>query len=166
LPPLSPDTEQAYPLRRRAIAPRLIIAAAGVAAALLLVRLRPYRVAVTGPSMAPALEPGDFLVAARGLRPGRGSLVVVEHPGRPGFEIVKRVERAPGDLAAGRVLGPGKYWLTGDDPGQSTDSRTMGPIDASRIRGVVVARYWPADRLTVFGWEGRSQEGRAAPRPG
>lgn len=112
--------------------------------------------------MSPGLEPGDFLLAARGLRPGRGSLVVVEHPERPGFEIVKRVARGPGDVAAGRVLETGEYWLTGDNPGHSTDSRTLGPVDGSRIRGVVVARYWPADRFTVF-TRGGPPEGRRAP---
>jgi signal peptidase I len=51
-------------------------------------RRRPFGVSVEGASMLPTLAHGDFLVAVSMARPRRGSLVVVEHPERPGYEMV------------------------------------------------------------------------------
>jgi len=112
------------------------------AAAVLWFLIRPFRVAVEGRSMAPALQPGDFLIASATKRPVRGSLVVLDHPGRPGFELVKRVERVPGE----ERLGPDQFWVAGDAPLASSDSRSFGPVPKSAIAGVVVARYWPPAR--------------------
>jgi signal peptidase I len=96
--------------------------------------------------MAPALRPGDLLLAARNGSIGRGALVVVEHPERPGFELVKRVAALPGELAEGSLLGPDEYWVTGDNRDASTDSRSIGPVRRSQIHGVVLFRYWPLRR--------------------
>jgi nickel-type superoxide dismutase maturation protease len=115
-----------------------------------LVRTRPFRIAVEGASMAPTLEPGDFLVATRSGRGGRGSLVVVEHPGLPGYEIVKRVTGVAGDRVEGQVLTEGDRWVVGDNPDGSTDSRHFGPLPATALRGVVRLRYWPPSRFSVF----------------
>ncbi|HEX9312065.1 MAG TPA: S26 family signal peptidase [Actinomycetota bacterium] len=108
---------------------------------------RPFRVAVEGTSMAPELEPGDLLVATRTglLRPG--DLVVVEHPERPGFELVKRLTALPGEYVGALALGPDQYWVTGDRRGSSADSTWFGPVGARHIRGVVRLRYWPPRRL-------------------
>ena len=100
--------------------------------------------------MEPTLRAGDFLVAVRSGRVGRGALVVVEHPKRPGFEMVKRVEALPGERVGGRILGPGEYWLVGDRPDASTDSRAFGPLRLAAILGVVRFRYWPPSRLAAF----------------
>jgi inner membrane protease subunit 1 len=97
--------------------------------------------------MAPTLLPGDFLLAARAGRFRLGALVVLEHPGRAGFELVKRITAGPGGHVANRTLGLGEWWVQGDSPDQSTDSRSFGPIPASAVRGVVVLRYWPPSRL-------------------
>jgi nickel-type superoxide dismutase maturation protease len=113
--------------------------------------LRPFRVAVEGRSMSPALLPGDYVIAIRPLRLRRGDLVVVEHPERPGFEMVKRLTGVPGDMAAGRLLGADEYWIRGDDPVGSTDSRSFGPVRPDAVRGVVRVRYWPPERIRVFG---------------
>ncbi|HEX9235647.1 MAG TPA: S26 family signal peptidase [Actinomycetota bacterium] len=110
---------------------------------------RPFPVAVDGLSMAPLVLPGDYLIAVRG-RVGRGSLVVLEHPRRPGLEMVKRVAGVPGDDVNGRQLGPGEYWVTGTGEA-STDSRSLGPIAGEAIRGVVRFRYWPPGRIRRFG---------------
>ena len=118
------------------------------------VAFRPFRVAVEGESMSPGLQPGDWVVAVRPLRVRRGDIVVVEDPRTPGFELVKRVVALPGDWlevadhheqgdAAGLVLGPDEYWVLGDAPERSTDSRTFGPVSRTAIRGVVRLRYWP-----------------------
>ena len=93
--------------------------------------------------MAPTLEPGDYLVAARSRRFRRGSLVVVEHPDRPGYEMVKRVVATPGERVEDRILGTDEYWVIGDNEDRSTDSRTFGPVPSDSIKGRVLIRYWP-----------------------
>ena len=113
--------------------------------------LRPFRLAVDGRSMSPALLPGDYVIAIRPVSLRRGDLVVVEHPERPGFEMVKRLTGLPGDVAAGRLLGANEYWILGDVPAGSTDSRSFGPVRAEAVRGVVRLRYWPPERIRVFG---------------
>ena len=114
-------------------------------------RWRPFRVEVEGKSMAPTLEPGDYLLAviSRGVR--QGSLIVVEHPDRPGYEMVKRVAEVPGDEVDNRTLGPDEYWVTGDNEDESTDSRNFGPAGRNAIRGRVILRYWPIDRVAWLG---------------
>jgi type IV secretory pathway protease TraF len=101
--------------------------------------------------MLPTLLPGDFLVAVapRALR--RGSLVVVELPGRPGYEMVKRLVGVPGDEVEGRTLGPAEFWVLGDDPGASTDSRSFGPVAHDAVHGVIRFRNWPPSRMGWFG---------------
>jgi hypothetical protein len=112
---------------------------------------RPFRVAVEGTSMSPALEPGDWLLAVRPGRLRRGAIVVVEHPERSGFELVKRLRGLPGDRLGALELGPTECWVTGDRPIESTDSRWFGPVDVDRIAGVVVLRYRPLSRLAWLG---------------
>jgi nickel-type superoxide dismutase maturation protease len=114
-------------------------------------RRRPFLVAVEGASMAPTLRPGDLVVAIRPNHLSRGSLVVVEHPQRPGFEMVKRLLAGGGEVVEGRTLGSNEWWVVGDAPTASTDSRFFGPIERAAIRGEVVARYWPLSRLALFG---------------
>jgi nickel-type superoxide dismutase maturation protease len=96
------------------------------------------RVAVAERSMEPALRPGDWLLAWRGLRPGRsprvrpGQIVIARHPGRPGFLLVKRAARADA----------GGWWLESDNAGvPAVDSRTFGPVPAALITGRVLLRY-------------------------
>lgn len=131
-------------------------------------RRRPFRVAVEGTSMAPTLLPGDFLVAVcvPPSRLRRGDLVVVEHPLRPGVEMVKRLTGLPGDevgIGGGYVLGPDELWIAGDDPASSTDSRRFGPVSSRLVRGVVRLRYWP--RPTRFThWPVPAQHQGAIPR--
>jgi nickel-type superoxide dismutase maturation protease len=129
-----------------------------VAAAMLVWwRWRPFRVEVDGESMAPTLKPGDYLVAVRSHGVRRGSIVVVEHPSRPGYEMVKRVGAMPGEWVPDRMLGPDEYWITGDNPDGSTDSRTFGPVSIEAIRGRVMFRYWPRFALTPGCPEGGSR---------
>jgi signal peptidase I len=124
-----------------------IFAAFMAAAAVWIVLRRPFRVAVEGESMLPTLRPGDFLVATRSGPIVRGALVVVEHPRRPGYEMVKRMTGFPGDAMADAVLGPDQFWVLGDNAGASTDSRTLGPVGRDAIRGAVRLRYWPPARF-------------------
>ena len=105
-----------------------------------------WRIAVAERSMEPALLPGDWLLAWRGLgvraatvRPGQ--LVIARHPGRPGMLLVKRV--------AWREAGG--WWLTSDNPGAGgIDSFRFGPVQPGLIEGRVLLRYWPPSRSVMI----------------
>jgi len=91
--------------------------------------------AVAGPSMEPTLHGGDWIIARRDGRAGVGDIVVVEHPGRPGMLIVKRVQRADAE----------GYWVVGDAPEASTDSRHFGAVP--QVVGRVIWRVRPWGRV-------------------
>jgi signal peptidase I len=132
---------------------------------------QPFQVA--GLSMSPTLEDRDFLLVdrvfyrGRGLR--RGDLAVLYNP-RAGAFIVKRVVGIPGDVVSardGRLLlngaplplapacpdfGPvavpgGCLFVLGDNPALSQDSRSFGPVGLSEVRGRVLLRYLPPERM-------------------
>jgi nickel-type superoxide dismutase maturation protease len=109
--------------------------------------MRPFRIRVEGDSMEPAYRAGDLLVATRRGRIRPGAVVVAEHPLRPGFELIKRLRYAPGDLSPGAdTLGGDEYWIEGDRPERSTDSRQFGPVSRAAIRGIVRFRYAKGNR--------------------
>jgi signal peptidase I len=108
--------------------------------------LRPFRIEVAGASMAPGLQPGDWLVATGAGRVVRGGIVVVAHPRRP-LDLVKRVRAVPGDEVDGRVLGPDEYLVVGDNAAASTDGRAFGTVRRDAIEGVVRFRYRPRPGL-------------------
>jgi type IV secretory pathway protease TraF len=122
------------------------VIAFGLTVAYAALRWRPFRVEVHGDSMFPTLEFGDWAIAVRA--PVRvGAVVVVEHPRRPGFELVKRVVAGPADTVAdGTVLGADEYWVEGDADDRSTDSRTFGPIRSADVKGTLVYVWWPSAR--------------------
>jgi hypothetical protein len=77
------------------------------------------RFVVSEGSMLPALRPGDGLVAIRSTRVRRGQIRCFEHPGRPGFWLVKRV----GDVAAT------SFEARSDNEAlAAVDSRRFGPV--------------------------------------
>jgi nickel-type superoxide dismutase maturation protease len=138
LPPSS-TSDGTYHRRRKAT-----FAAAAVLL-VVAVRLRPFRVEVQGDSMRPTLEPGDWAVATAGGRVRKGDVVVLERPDRPGLEVVKRVTGAPSETG----LGFDEWFVEGDNPQESTDSRTFGAVPRSAINGRVRLVYWPPRRWRV-----------------
>jgi inner membrane protease subunit 1 len=132
-----------YHAKQTAI-PALVAAAVVVA---VLTRMRPFRVVVDGPSMAPTLLPGDVLMATASGTVRPGAVVVVEHPARAGYEMVKRVAATGGQSVDGVRLSLSECWVVGDDPEASTDSRTFGPVPIASVAGVVRLRCWPPRRV-------------------
>ena len=153
---------------------RLTTASAFAAAAGVLVSRDFTRFSVAEESMAPALLPGDYLIAKRLRRPPtRGDVVVFEHPTRSGFHLIKRVVGLPGervDIASGQVhvnarplaepwangptvgegswhLGAQDSFVLGDSRADSADdSRSLGPVTVDELQWRAVLRYWPLTR--------------------
>jgi nickel-type superoxide dismutase maturation protease len=99
-------------------------------------------VAVAGSSMEPTLADGDWLVCRRvslasvpHLRPGR--VVVVQRPDRVDLLVVKRLVRRTAE----------GWWVEGDNPGASDDSRVFGAVPDACVLARVQARYAPRPRL-------------------
>jgi signal peptidase I len=134
--------------KRRELAAALAV---GVGVAYSVLRWKPFRVEIAGPSMAPTLQPGDWALAVERRRIRRRDLVVVEHPHRPGFEMVKRVVGVPDELAPnGTVLEADEWWVEGDAPADSTDSRQLGPVRTEHVKATVRLIYWPPSRRRLL----------------
>ena len=83
--------------------------------------------------MLPALKPGQrLLVKPHRLNqplPQTGSIVVCQHPTKPGLVITKRLSgRSDQQLD-----------LRGDHPEESTDSRHFGPVPVESLIGEATA---------------------------
>jgi signal peptidase I len=137
------------------------------------------RYAVMGHSMEPGLHENDRLfvsnleVAMTAL--SRGEIVVLTAPG-DNETVIKRVIGLPGETVeisggviyidgvplredyisertrrTGKwVVGENQYFVLGDNRNNSRDSSLYGPIDASRISGVVKFRFWPLNAFDLF----------------
>jgi nickel-type superoxide dismutase maturation protease len=106
----------------------------------LAVRSPLIRAAVVGPSMLPTLAAGDWLVVRRlagGHQVKAAQIVLVEHPARPGLLLVKRAVRRTQQ----------GWWVEGDNPAASEDSRSFGAVPDPLVIGRVLARYHPSARL-------------------
>ena len=133
-------------MRRLAFAALLSLCAAAYG----FLRWRPFRVEVSGSSMRPTLEPGDWALATVPGRVRPGDVVVIEHPERPGFEMVKRVVHTSNERAPDGTLLVEHLWVEGDDPASSTDSRAFGAVPSGRVRGRVRLVWWPPSRVRVL----------------
>ncbi|TAK70819.1 MAG: nickel-type superoxide dismutase maturation protease [Actinomycetota bacterium] len=90
--------------------------------------------------MEPALHDGDWCLLLRARRFRPGDVVVVDRPDRPGLIIVKRLIRRES----------GGWWVLGDNPGSSDDSRIFGAVPATALRGRLILRYRPLGRGSVI----------------
>ena len=129
------------------------------------------RVAIGGWSMYPTLAPGERVLfnrwAYRFNSPQTGDIVLATSPSRQEELIVKRVVALPGDCvaidetghlmrrqtcsdvspeAAAWTLGEDEYFLIGDSPELSTDSRQFGPVNGRNILAKAWLIYWPPRR--------------------
>jgi len=86
--------------------------------------------------MSPLLMPGDEvlinLTAYRRRLPCLNDIVIVQHPYRNEVKIIKRITR---------ILEDGRYYLEGDNPQESTDSRAFGAVAFDKILGQVTSIF-------------------------
>jgi phage repressor protein C with HTH and peptisase S24 domain len=80
--------------------------------------------------MSPTLSDGDVVLARLGAAATPGDVVLVRWAERPGQLSVKRAAHPDGDA----------WWVLGDNPDGSTDSRMLGP---AQVVGVVRWRLHP-----------------------
>lgn len=103
---------------------------------LLLLLRRRKRLKVVGRSMYPTLKPGDEILldpyAYRQNLPQADDLIVTMHPCQNNLAIVKRIDF---------IDVKGNYFLIGDNPLASTDSREWGAIALEDIRGKVTSLF-------------------------
>jgi phage repressor protein C with HTH and peptisase S24 domain len=108
----------------------LVVAVAGAAAGWIAGRTR--AVAVSGPSMVPTLRHGDAVLASPSRRVRPGDVVIARFRARPDLLVVKRAVRPYRD----------GWWLQGDNPAVTDDSRRYGVAD---VLGRVRLRYFRAE---------------------
>lgn len=151
----APARRAAIPLQLRAFLAiaGLVALAFDLARAWHRARRGPWRVEIAERSMAPAVEPGDWLLVDPTVHrwPRRGALVLVREPGSE-ILVLKRVTARPGDTLVapeGRrtALGPWDAWLAGDAADLSIDSRRYGPVPLERLVARAWFRYGPAGRI-------------------
>ena len=154
---------------------RIGVVAGASAVALLWRRHGLRRFEIVERSMEPTLRSGDYVIAMRTSgTPERGAIVVFRPPGRPGFDVVKRVVGLPGEsieIGNGSVhtdrrvlaepwadgptypdgswdLRPDEVFVLGDRRAASSrDSRQIGAVSTGTTKWRVTWRYWPPGRI-------------------
>ena len=93
---------------------------------------RRRRFIIQGDSMLPTLRAEDWVLVEDGFyeqqNPSRGEIVLIEHPQRLGYVLVKRIDSVEDE----------DITVLGDNPNGSTDSRHFGPVHQSKL----LARVW------------------------
>lgn len=88
-------------------------------------------VRVSGDSMKPALNDGDVvMIDLKAAGFAIGDIVYAKHPFKMSVRVIKRIAAITDD---------GGFILLGDNPSESTDSRTLGAISKGDILGKAIA---------------------------
>ena len=160
------------PSRRSHLVREIVETALLTAIIFLLVNAATGRFKIDGSSMEPNLHNDEYVIVDKVTyllgKPQRGDVVVFYLEGQP-KDYIKRVIGLPGEtieVSNGAVyvdgqpldepyvtpsnvtyprrqLGEAEYFVMGDNRGNSSDSRSFGPIRLSSIVGRAWIVYWP-----------------------
>lgn len=86
---------------------------------------------VEGDSMLPNLKNGDGILIDADAKISVGDIILAKHPFKKSVIILKRLTEIDQN---------GNYFLVGDNPSESSDSRTFGALSAKHILGKAVCR--------------------------
>lgn len=87
---------------------------------------------IKGNSMLPTLKNDDCVIFNPELKPKIGDIILFQHPFIQNLKVVKRISE---------ITPEGNFIVLGDNPSESTDSRSYGAILAKNILGVAVCRF-------------------------
>ncbi|KAJ8908512.1 hypothetical protein NDN08_005220 [Rhodosorus marinus] len=111
-----------------------------------------------GPSMLPTLEESGSLVIEEHISSyygnfKNGDIVIAKPPYDSQVTVCKRICAMGGEKAAciaqnsskteEFVVPDGHVWLEGDNPKNSRDSRSYGPVPLGLLHGKVIFKLWP-----------------------
>ena len=82
--------------------------------------------------MTPTLRNSEVVLVQPAVIYNVGEIVLANHPYKSSVKILKRIAR---------IESGGALHLIGDNPAESTDSRTFGTVSIESIIGKVVCRW-------------------------
>ena len=137
-----------------------------------------FPVKITGESMHSTLENNDRVLMSRAAAMlnlyDTGDIVVLDYnDGTKNIKIVKRIAAKSGDKISIKdgslyindvlkenydctgdnteyILPDGEYFVLGDNPSRSTDSRFFGAVKKEDIKGLVVLRFYPLGETEIL----------------
>jgi nickel-type superoxide dismutase maturation protease len=86
---------------------------------------------IEGDSMLPTLKNGDAVLINPDAKIAVGDILLTKHPFKKSVKLVKRLSEIDQN---------GNYFLVGDNPSESTDSRTFGALSPKHFLGKAVCR--------------------------
>lgn len=81
--------------------------------------------------MSPVLKDGDAILIAPREKVSEGDIVLAAHPFQQSVKILKRLKN---------FTETGDLYLVGDNPAESTDSRTFGAVPSKNLIGKASCR--------------------------
>lgn len=100
------------------------------------------RFEIEGDSMEPSLKKGSRILVSKWPTYKKGDIVVFEKGGR---NFIKRIVGRPGECinfgSNSQKLSKNQYYVLGDNLCDSLDSRKLGPIEKSNIKGKMLFSY-------------------------